>query len=256
MSLHFLGDMNQVQIADLLTRTNIAFLPIGPTEVHGTYLPTRTDWDIATEGTIRTAMKLDEMGIETAIAPTVNYAYNAALDTFPGNLTLRAETVTAIIEDICAALAKWGFTTVFVMSGHCEAANMDAIIKGTENAMKSNPKLNASLLKWTYMAPVQKPLECEHPEWDIHAGEFESSVVLRLHPELVDEQAMRALEPCWGAEEFLAAPAGSVTFKDCGGVLGYFGDPAKATIAKGEEVLEIWAEYAVNEVLEATGKKI
>ena len=99
MKLNYMYEMNTRQIQELARKTDIAFLPVGPTEVHSQHLPVGTNIESAIDVCERAARKLAERGVETLIAPPVNYALADAVNCFVGNITLRYETVVAVVED-------------------------------------------------------------------------------------------------------------------------------------------------------------
>ena len=139
----------------------------------------------------RAAAKLAGLGIETLIAPPVNYALAEVANCFVGNITLRYETVVAVVKDICAGLGRWGFRRIFVMCGHAEPRNAQAIREAAENAMRRDPSLMVVVSDWLLGSNIQDLLQCEHPEWDLHAGESETALMLNRRPDLVDRIPFR-----------------------------------------------------------------
>ena len=115
MPAHYLFRMNTREVQALAPKTNIALLPIGPTEVHSLHLPLGRDVESALEVCERTSAKLQAMGLDCLIASPINYALADVANCFCGNTTLRPETVAAIVEDVCTSLAKWGFTHIMIM---------------------------------------------------------------------------------------------------------------------------------------------
>jgi creatinine amidohydrolase len=80
-----------------------------------------------------------------------------------------------------------------------------------------------------------------------HAGQYESSLVLAIAPELVDLAIARALpEHVVPLHEKIAA--GARDFADCGLPDAYCGNPAGATAAEGEHHLDTLAALCVEAV--------
>lgn len=254
MSVKYLSEMNTKQVEEFRKTCNLVFLPIGPTEVHSYYLPTCTDVVLATEVSKRTAHRLDKRGISTLIAPEIRYSVADGLNVFPGNTTLRMDTMSALIEDVCVSLSKWGFTNVLVISGHSEPRNCEAIQEGLNRAMQRDPKMNARLSDWTItgMARAEHLMKSEHPELEIHAGEHEVGLIMHLHPELVDMEALSKMEPNWADETFwekVNCHDPVYNFKQLGGPDGYFGNPRLATPEVGDKVFDVVADYVVEETI-------
>ena len=92
---------------------------------------------------------------------------------------------------------------VFI-GGHAEPANMEAIIQEGENVKKKYPDFKYFFSEWfTKGLPLTyHVLREEHPKCDIHAGQIESSQIMYICPEWVDEEAMRTLKVNNEAEFF------------------------------------------------------
>jgi creatinine amidohydrolase len=124
MSLNYLYKMHRTQIEELQKRgCNVAFIPLGPTEVHGPHLPLWCDIVSGLDLAERAAKKLQEQGIESIIATPVTYCEADITNVFAGNTSLRPETVAMMFEDICMSLARAGFVNIIVVSGHADPLN-------------------------------------------------------------------------------------------------------------------------------------
>jgi len=260
MGLYFLSDMNTKQVEQLQKKTKLAFIPIGPTEVHSYYLPTCTDVVLAKEVSERTAAKLQEQGVDVLIAPPIEYCVANGLNVFPGNTTIRPSTVADLIADICVSLAKWDFTDILVISGHGEPLNSAAIEKGLEQAKERDSRINARLSDWTSQAMdlAGHLMKSEHPELEIHAGEHEVGLMMLRKPELVDREVLSKMEPNWADPSFWEKVSDfekNYSFKDLGAPDGYFGNPRLATPETGDKVFEVVAGYVSGEALDLIKKR-
>lgn len=256
MKLNYLGHMNTIQVKEMAKKTSLAMLPIGPVEVHGPHLPLMTDVVSAVEMVERAAVKLREKGIEAVIAPPVNYCLADHASVLDGTITLRPETVSGIIEDICLGLAKWNFTHIVIVNGHGEPRNREAIQEGARRAEAKNSKLHTVIPDWLWggMSSCLHVMKCARPEDDIHAGEWETALIMMKYPELVDEQAMRQLTPNWAENFGEKLAAGLDNFIDLGAPQGYFGDPNAATVETGEKVYDHFAEFVMKDTLDLLKK--
>ena len=259
MSLNKLYKMHRTQIEALQQRgCNLAFIPLGPTEVHGPHLPLWCDIVSGLDLAERTAKKLDAQGIESVIATPVTYCEADVTNVFAGNTSLRLETVAMMFEDICLSLARAGFNNIVVVSGHADPANAEAVVKGFEAAKAKNPDINAIYSDWFSMivsGAVNHLCKGEHPEWDLHAGEIETSFIMNRYPELVDEAQIRALPVNHAGEHLFASiAAGADNFIDCGAVDAYFGSPSLACAETGEKTYDAFSDFIVKETLALLGK--
>jgi len=254
MCLYYLSNMNTRQVQELQQKCKLAFIPIGPTEVHSYYLPTRTDVELAMEVSERTAKKLEKKGITALIAPPINYCVADATHVFPGNTTTRPETVSALIEDVCVSLSKWGFNNVLVISGHGEPKNTTAILDGIKGAMERDSNLNAKFSEWTTkgMSRAEPLMKSEHPKLEIHAGEHEVGLIMLRHPELVDREVLSTMEPNWADSSFwekVSSPDSTYTFPELGAPDAYFGNPRVATAETADKVFDVVSDYVTEEVM-------
>ncbi len=249
MHANFLYNMNTRQVEALARKTSIAFLPIGPTEVHAPHLPLGTDVESALEVCERASAKLQEHHLNCLIASPINYALADVANCFSGNTTLRFGTVVAIVEDVCTSLARWGFTYVVVMCGHAEPGNIKALQEGGKRAMERTDGLKVRVSSWLLGSNIRAAMTCAHPEWDIHAGESETALMLMRRPELVDTDILPSLEPNWAGEFFPERLAEGRDFIGCGAVQAYLGDPRAGTAETGRKVYDIYADFVVNEIL-------
>ena len=251
MELNYLSNMTYKQVAHLAAKTDMALFPIGPTEAHGPHLPMSVDAISANEITERVAKKLKSRDLEALIAPTLSYALADVANSFPGNITLRFETVVNVTEDVCLGLAKWGFKRIMIICGHGEQRNLEALTEGARRAsLKAEIKVKVSTWFNKVLPKIAHVCKEEHPEWDWHAGEWETALVMLRHPELVDQDELRKLEPNWEGQHLRARfAAGKNDWLEVGAPLAYFGDPRLATKETGDRVYDIFSDIVLNEVL-------
>ena len=87
------------------TKPRIAVLPMGSIEQHGFHLPLGNDSYVA-DGIMKRVS--EKMGRRVLILPTLFYGCSTATKGFPGGISLRPETVTMVLMDICKELARNG----------------------------------------------------------------------------------------------------------------------------------------------------
>ncbi len=243
--------MTYKQVERLATKTDMALFPIAPTEAHGPHLPMSVDAISANELVARVAQKLDAGGMQTLIAPTLNYALADVANSFPGNITIRFETVAGMTEDICVSLAKWGFRRIMIVCGHGERRNLEALAEGARRAsLRAAIKLKISEWFTKGLSRIAHVCKEAHPEWDWHAGEWETALVMLRYPELVDRAELDKLEPNWEGQYLRARFAsGKKEWQEVGAPLAYFGDPRLATKETGDRVYDIFSDILYEEAL-------
>jgi creatinine amidohydrolase len=101
------------EVEAYLERSKAIILPIGSTEQHGPTGLIGTDAMIAEEIAVRCGAKLGLL-----VAPTIGIGMAQHHLAFPGSLTLRPETLMAVLGDVFASLSLHGFEQILVMNGH------------------------------------------------------------------------------------------------------------------------------------------
>lgn len=201
----------------------MAILPVGSLEQHGSHLPISTDSLIVEHIAAQVAEKLNAVAMP-AITYGVSYEHAPMF-----HASVRGSTLSALVCDICASLAQYGFTHIIVLNGH--HGNMGAlqyVAQDLEEKIPGGVKVHA-LHYWH--ALVEK-------EFD-HAGEVETSLVLAIAPGLARMDKARPNsrplnKKSKAAYSALTNAPGSFV-KITGN--GVWGDPRKASAEKGEKLL-------------------
>ncbi|MCL4534003.1 MAG: creatininase family protein [Bacteroidetes bacterium] len=240
----FWQQMRRGEIEEAAKSGGVVVVAIGSTEQHGPHLPVDTDmssvWEVAT----RAAQKVGEFPV--LMAPPVWSGYSPHHMAFPGTITLSSETFVTLLVEIASSIAHHGFKKILLLNGHGGNHHLVAAA-----AMKLNEKgIMAAAATYWYMAvdEINRIRESELGGMG-HACELETSVQMRLRPELVDEAAIEA-HPKVTLSSFFArdlTETGSVYYSPVAtfarpGFTGVSGDPTKATPEKGEQFLEAVAD--------------
>ncbi len=226
------------------TRRLVAFLPLGALEAHGPHLPLATDAIIAHELASRAGQMLGDERTLACLLPAIPYAPAEYARAFPGTLSIRPETLRALVVDLARALAEHQFAGLVLVNGHLEPDHVRNVRAAAEEA-RAHLKVLAP--EWTG-AKYRPHLPAEFFTGGAHAGGYETSLVLAAEPELVDEEVRVALRanPTDLAKEM---KAGKKSFKEmAGGEHGYFGNPAAASAREGSGVYDALAREVVAEV--------
>ena len=251
LNLNYLKDMTAPAVQQFLdSGGNIVLLPMGPTEVHGPHLPFMADFLAAEELAFRCAKTLEKEGVSTLIAPTLPYCLADVAHDFPGNVNLRYETVANLVEDICASFAVHGFKHIMVICHHGEPENLEAVLEGAER-VNQKYRVNTGVSRWFFkvLPRLGEVVKSEHPEWDFHAGEWETGLMMLRHPELIDYEELEKLEPNWEGEYlFERLEKGRKRWKDLGSPKAYAGDPAIATAHVGDKCYRLISEIVIEEI--------
>ena len=246
--LHYMERMTSPQVERLAGLTNLALLPVAPAEAHGPHLPLGTDAIAARELCGRAARELAARGVECVIAPLLSYCLAEVAAPFPGTISVRPEVVGALVADICRGLSRSGFGRTLVVSGHAEEENLAALRAGAEQASAGETRAQVSRWYGDALPQLLHLLREDHPQHDIHAGEWETALVLLRAPELVDRMALDALSPNWETRNISERRAtGGRTFPQLGAPEAYSGDPRRATPATAENLYAALGRFVAQE---------
>jgi len=245
-SIHRLRDMTWEEARSALTEGAWALLPCGATEAHGPHLPLSTDVVIAEHAAEMAAGDLSLENVEAVVLPPIAYAVTEYASEFAGTLSISPETSAALVRDVILGAARGGFLGVVLCNAHLEPANIAALRDAAEQA-------RAEGVKVAFPDVTRKPhalrLGAEFRSGACHAGSYETSLVMAAQPFLVREDLARALEPNPSSLSE-AIRAGKATFLEAGGPNAYFGDPAAASAAEGEELYRELADIFAGAVRE------
>jgi len=235
------------EIGDALKRGAVMILPIGSTEAHGPHLPLGTDVIISEEMSRRAGDKLKERGIETFVLPAIAYSVTDFSGDFPGTISIRKETATALIQDICVSLSNQGARLVAIANSHLEPEHIASINDAIANVKSKTGCVvvfpDKRKRRWA------ERLTEEFRRGDCHAGSYETSLVMAARPELLREEIRKSLErvPISIAEKI---KQGATSFAEAGGTEAYFGDPRAASAEEGNASYEALSDMIVTAVLE------
>jgi len=236
------------EAAELLGPRTVALLPIGCTEPHGPHLALDTDVTIAVAQSARAVTRLSAAGVTAVLLPPLAYGLTNFTDGFAGRVTLRPGTLWAVLEDIVTSLEQQEVRQVVFSNGHLEPQHVE-VLRGVAADHPERGKQRAQVLfpdntrrRWA------QTLGEAFARGD-HAGAYETSIVLAADPDGVREDARRGL-PAVDVDLVGAIRGGADSFLAAGCDAAYCGDPAAATSAEGERLLELLAEMLVASIRE------
>ena len=225
----------------------LVLVPVGSTEAHGPHLPLSTDVIISEELCVRAGLQLEAAGAKVLIAPPLAYSVTDYAGEFTGTVTIPKETAIALVRDVCLALQRQGFERVVLVNSHLEPAHLETLRAASAAVESASGKKvafpDACSKRWA------RTLTDEFKSGACHAGRYETSLVLATRPELVGDGARATLPPL-AVDLAKAMKAGVKTFKEAGAADAYFGDPAAATAAHGDEIYSLLVTMVRTEIAE------
>jgi len=221
-------EMTTHEFSKGLKKTKTVIVPLGAIEQHGPHLPMHTDIFHACE----IARRASRMA-PVFVAPPINFGVCRSTADFPGTIGIRSDTLVSLLIDVAESLYRHGIRRFIFYSGHAGANHMAALLCAADELMRAYEDTDFAVINDLdlFDAELFKLLEADN---DSHAGEFETSLIMALAPDLVGKlpPADRPAFP----RPFLARDTRAY-WKS-----GVWGDPGKASRVKGERMIAILSQ--------------
>ena len=193
---NYLPHMTSPEVRDLLTRTDMALIPVPSLEQHGPHAPIGTDYYSGVERAKLIAQRTDIL-----VAPVLLIGQAPYHMDFPGTISLSAETMQRVYFEAAQSLIRHGFRRLLFLNSHTgnqyvtrfvidrinqetEAVAIDLGDGVSAMAPRSSGGANAPRSSSGASAPGL---------FDRHAGVAETAGALYLFPSLVQlDKAQRA----------------------------------------------------------------
>lgn len=245
--IYYLSELSTTEFDALDRQTTVILIPTGVLEEHGPHLPIFTDGYWSEWLTRQLAEELvAQRGRQVVIFPSFPIGVGepeefAPRKRFPGSYAVRPSTQRAVFMDIATGLGEDGFQWVFVMSVHGPLLQSSSIEQVCEYFADEYGGTMVNLKSAIHPDPPAKmnPLsenEIAVAGLEVHAGLFETSVMLFVRPDLVnpDYKHLKTLTP--NKWEELHAIAQESDWP------GYFGAPNMARSDIGANLVQTQAE--------------
>jgi creatinine amidohydrolase len=229
----YFGEKTWVELRAFIEQNTVVILPVGTTEEHGRHLPVETDAIIAEAYGRMLGDACDKLGIPALIMQTIYYGFSMSIiRKWPGCPNINTRTFADYIFDIQDSLINMGFKKLVILDCH---GNHDCLLRMVMREIADKHNIfSMTLSPFALSSELYKKIR-KDPEGDIHGGEWETSCVLYLRPELVHKEeytnvdAVRCNSPIrgpistWGLQETKT---------------GLFGDPTCADMELARQLFE------------------
>jgi creatinine amidohydrolase len=176
------------EMAAAIARTPqpVVAIPIGAVEDHGPHMAISTDNDIL-EGVLAACGAM--AGGDLLVLPTIPFGLDEHHMDFPGTIAVDIQTTLAYLAQVAISVARHGFTHILIVNGHgsnvsiCDLAARECVLK--TGVICAATTVNAAVNP----ALVADVLDAERRGgWGSvgHACEYETAMMLHLHPDRVD----------------------------------------------------------------------
>jgi creatinine amidohydrolase len=234
-----------VQVRDMPAKDRAVLIqPVASTEQHGPHLPLLVDAAIG-EAVLAEALTRLADTVPVFALPPLRYGKSDEHLDFPGTISLTAGTLLAVLVEIAGSLHRAGFRRLVLLSSH--GGNRQIVEVAARDIHLRYPAM------WVFPLLLgEAPLAPARPAGrglDLHAGEYETSLMMVIAPDavrtdaavteyppdaLVEGSAGARIPFGWSARDLTAS--------------GVIGDARAASPEKGRRLLDAAADGLAREI--------
>lgn len=175
-------DLSTREFAGLDMASIVAVLPVGAVEQHGPHLPVRVDAAI-NAGIVARAAALMPADLPALILPALPIGKSDEHLAYPGTLTLPHGLLGQVWFEVARSAWRAGVRKIVVWNSHGgQVALLDILCRD----LRVELGMLAVGASWFRAIDVADLYSADERRFGIHGGESETSVMLHLHPELVE----------------------------------------------------------------------
>lgn len=230
-----LTDLSWPAVAALSKDTPVVF-PIAALEQHGHHLPVFTDSLLLGEIVRRAAVPL---GDRVLFAPLMWLGNSDHHLDFAGTLSAPPRTYLDLLNGLAENFIQHGFRRLVFLSGHGgnDVPGRQAVFELRQRHRERDDLLFLLATYWSLGAKPWESLPALHQQSMGHACEWETSMILRLAPQLVGDHLAAPVVP--PGTPFTPASRGWITRERS--APGHIGSPHLATAEKGEHLFRVFS---------------
>jgi len=233
------AELRASEIAGRLQPSSVLVQPIAAVEQHGPHLPLATDL-LTVEAASQLLARQRGEELDLWLLPSLAYGKSDEHEWSPGTVSLSAATLLGVLGDLGRSLSDLPTRRVAFLNGHGgNVPLLGVALRELRHKYGLMTFLLNALPPPAYTA--SDPAGGGEVGLGIHAGRDETSLMLHLHPELVDMSAVAGYVPTdVGGFEHVRF-GGDTSFgwlSDDFSDSGIIGDPSGATAERGAALFE------------------
>jgi creatinine amidohydrolase len=180
-------ELTTEDVAGLDRARTVAVLPVAAVEQHGPHLPLGTDAMI-NEGVLARALALAPADFPGIVLPMVTVGTSGEHSDYPGTLSLAARTLLDVVTEIAEGVERAGLRKLVLFNSH--GGQPQVLEMAAQDLRTRHAMIVVVANAWRMMdrAALLPPAEREA---GLHAGGFETALMLHLRPDLVRRDKIR-----------------------------------------------------------------
>ena len=168
-----------------VSRDTVVVFPIAALEQHGPHLPFITD----TAEVTAIIERLDQdIPTEILCLPTQWLGYSPHHMQFKGTITAKTDTHINMIVDTVDSMINADFKDILIVNGH--GGNVPNMTVALQRLMENSPQARVYGTSWFAYDEISEIIEAGPHGWG-HAGEMETSIMMAIHPDLVQTDRLQ-----------------------------------------------------------------
>src|SRR5882672_9847351 len=175
-------DLTTQDFADIDAERVVAILPVGAVEQHGPHLPVRVDCAI-NAGIIARAVDMMPADFPALVLPMMPVGKSDEHLAFPGTLTLSHETLGRVWYELGESVYRAGIRKILFLNSH---GGQPQLLEIVCRDLRVKLGMFAVNVMWPRLIDMNGLFDAAENRHGIHGGQSETSVMLHLHPELVE----------------------------------------------------------------------
>jgi creatinine amidohydrolase len=252
LNSYLLTNMTWEEVEEALNTVKMAVVPVGAQEQHGPHMAESCDAVLATE----MAKKLAEnMYPYVLVTPTINMGVSPHHLNFPGTISLKPDTLIAILRDIVQSLKHQGIKKFLFLNAH---GGNQSTLGVASTVLSQEEEVEIYYAKTTSSAKMSINQFIQSPIFG-HSCEREVSEALYLAPYLVRPDKLSAGDFCEGGRYKQLRPGkaiqGFYRYEEMT-KNGCIGDATKATREIGEQIVTEATENIAESLRELLGIEV
>jgi creatinine amidohydrolase len=175
-------DLTTRDFAALDAERLVAIVPVGAVEQHGPHLPVGVDAAI-NAGIVARAVELLPQDCPALVLPMTPVGKSDEHLAFPGTLTLSHETLGRVWYELGASVHRAGLRKVLFFNSH---GGQPQLLEIVCRDLRVKLGMFAASAMWSQLIDISDLFDAAEIKHGIHGGQIETSMMLHLHPEIVD----------------------------------------------------------------------
>jgi len=182
----------------------VAILPVAAVEQHGPHLPVSVDATI-NAGLLARALELVPPDATVLALPMQSVGLSVEHVRFPGTLTLSAETLIAVLTEIGRSVGRAGVRRLVILNSH---GGQPQVVDLVCRRLRADDMFAVGCMASRLGLPDGVVLSQDEKRHGIHGGLVETSLMLRLRPDLVRMEQAADFRSAWLARKVASGSGG------------------------------------------------